>query len=83
LNPSEYNKTLNFYGRLKLCLQADVSFSLNRSKGFKCPDETGTANHAEGLIPFASSYNKIFNVKKWHYSTPLQSQQKDYLDMTS
>jgi hypothetical protein len=49
LNPSKYNKTLNFYGRLKLCLQADVSFSLKRSKGFKCLDETGTANHAEGL----------------------------------
>jgi hypothetical protein len=48
---SEYTKNINFYGRLKLCLQPDVSVMTNRSRRFKCPDVTVTANRAEGLNP--------------------------------
>jgi hypothetical protein len=50
LNPSEQNKTLNFYGHLKLCLQPNVSLTMNRSRRFKCLDIRMMANHAEGLI---------------------------------
>jgi hypothetical protein len=49
LNPSEWIETLNFYGRLKLCLQSDVIVTTNRSRRFKCLDVTETANRAEGL----------------------------------
>jgi hypothetical protein len=51
LNPSEQNKTLNFFGCLKLCLQPDVSVTTNRSSRFKCLDVRVTANHAERLKP--------------------------------
>jgi hypothetical protein len=50
LNPSEYNKNIHFYGRLKLCLQPNVSVTTNRSSQFKCHDVAVMANHAEGLI---------------------------------
>jgi hypothetical protein len=49
LKPTEYSKNINSYGRLKLCLQPDVSVTTNRSRRFKYPDVTVTANSAEGL----------------------------------
>jgi hypothetical protein len=45
----EIQKKHKFFGNLKICLQPDVSVT-NRSRRFKCPDVTVTANRAEGLI---------------------------------
>jgi hypothetical protein len=50
LKPTEYSKNINFYGRLKLGLQPDVSVTTNRSRRFKCREVIVTANRAEGLI---------------------------------
>jgi hypothetical protein len=50
LNSSEYGKNINFYGRLKICLQPNVSVTTNHSRRFKCHDVTVTENRAEGLI---------------------------------
>jgi hypothetical protein len=49
LNPWKYRKSINFYGRLKICLQPDISVTTNRSRRFKCPNITVTANRAEVL----------------------------------
>jgi hypothetical protein len=45
----EIQKNINLYGHLKICLQPDVSVTTNRSRRFKCPGITVTANRAEGL----------------------------------
>jgi hypothetical protein len=46
---TSYNTHINYYGHYKLGLQLNETLMLNRSQGFKFPNNTVTSNCAEGL----------------------------------